>query len=85
MNNVNIYFRNVRFIWRVCGSHVKKCKIVVLSLVKRRELNTADNIVVESCIIKLQMRNKPAHLLLQESEYNRCTTRTLQEVSPGKK
>nr|XP_046226632.1 general transcription factor 3C polypeptide 1-like [Scatophagus argus] len=30
-------------------------------IVKRRDLNTADNIVLESCITKLQLRNSPAH------------------------
>lgn len=30
-------------------------------LVKQRDLNTTDNIVVESCFMKLQLRNKPAH------------------------
>ncbi|CAK6972755.1 general transcription factor 3C polypeptide 1-like [Scomber scombrus] len=30
-------------------------------IVKIRNLNTTDNIVVESCIIKLQLRNTPAH------------------------
>uniref|UniRef100_A0A671TTZ8 Ral transcription factor IIIC subunit 1 n=1 Tax=Sparus aurata TaxID=8175 RepID=A0A671TTZ8_SPAAU len=32
-------------------------------IVKRRNLNTLDNIVVESCIMRLQLRNKPAHHL----------------------
>lgn len=30
-------------------------------IVKLRNLNTTDNIVVESCIIRLQLRNTPAH------------------------
>lgn len=30
-------------------------------LVKQRDLNTTDSIVVESCSMKLQLRNKPAH------------------------
>ncbi|XP_073327021.1 general transcription factor 3C polypeptide 1 isoform X3 [Pagrus major] len=34
-------------------------------IVKRRNLNTLDNIVVESCIMRLQLRNKPAHHLFR--------------------
>uniref|UniRef100_H3CS41 Uncharacterized protein n=1 Tax=Tetraodon nigroviridis TaxID=99883 RepID=H3CS41_TETNG len=37
-------------------------------IVKRRDLNTTDSIVVESCIVRLQLRRTPAHYLLQGEE-----------------
>ncbi|XP_056136206.1 general transcription factor 3C polypeptide 1-like [Lampris incognitus] len=37
-------------------------------IVKLRNLNTSDNIVVESCILRLQLRNTPAHQLFSEGE-----------------
>lgn len=37
-------------------------------IVKRRDLNTTDSIVVESCIVRLQLRNTPAHYLLPREE-----------------
>lgn len=35
-------------------------------IVKLRNLNTSDNIVVESCIMRLQLRNTPAHNMFVE-------------------
>lgn len=56
----------------VSCSSIQKCKVFVLFLVKRRDLNTTDSIVVESCIMKLQLRSKPAHhMLSMESKYQR--------------
>lgn len=51
-------------------SPIQICKIVILSLVKMRNLNTCDNIVVESCIMRLHLRNTPAHNIFStESKY----------------
>ncbi|XP_029706384.1 general transcription factor 3C polypeptide 1 isoform X2 [Takifugu rubripes] len=45
-------------------------------IVKRRDLHTVDSIVVESCIIRLQLRNTPAHHLLPREDalldLNKC-------------
>lgn len=41
-------------------------------LVKLRNLNMNDNIVVESCILKLSLRDAPAHHVFSEqSRYHR--------------
>ncbi|XP_040001751.1 general transcription factor 3C polypeptide 1 [Xiphias gladius] len=46
-------------------------------IVKLRNLNTSDNIVVESCVMKLQLRNTPAHHMFSTEkspplDFNKC-------------
>lgn len=45
-------------------------------LVKQRDLNTTDSIVVESCFMKLQLRNKPAHHMFPNESKCYCSSDT---------